>query len=142
MVGPQDSRHFFCPCPLSFLQPPLQTSEQDSIGRLDLTIPPRMLHRGKHLFDPELHAQLAQLLTRKLGTIIGHQVSWDPKTVDNVPPREVLDLVGDYMCNWFCFYPLGEVLNHHHEILHLTNCQRERTQDVYSPSMERAGAMY
>ena len=46
MVGLQDSRHLFRPGPLSFLQPPFQTFEQDSIGRLNLTIRLRMLHRG------------------------------------------------------------------------------------------------
>jgi len=72
------------------------------------------------MFDPELRAQL---LTCKMGTIIGHQVSWDSKTVDNVSPHEVLNLVGSYLHNLFSFYPLSEVLNHLHEILHLTNRQ-------------------
>ena len=99
MVGPQDSRYLFFSGPLSFLQPPLQTSKLDSIGILDLTLR-RMLHRGKHMFDPKLRAQLAKLLTYKLGTIIGHQVSWDPKTVDNFSPHKVLNLMGGYLHNW------------------------------------------
>jgi len=69
-------------------------------------------------------------------------MSWDPKMADNVSPHGVLNLVGGYLRNWFNFYLLSEVLNHHHEILHLTNCQGERTQDVYPPGMERPGAMY
>ena len=100
-----------------------------------------MLHRGKHLFDPELCAKLAQLLTWKLGTIIGHQVSWDPKMADNVSPHSA-GPCGRLSSQLVRLLSTCEVLNRYHEILHLTNRQKERTQDVYSPCMERLGAMY
>jgi len=73
-----------------------------------------MLYRGEHLLDSELCAQLAQLLTRELGVVFGHQVFWDPKTTADVPPYEVLNPVGSYLHNWFGFYPLGEVPNGYH----------------------------
>jgi len=85
---------------------------------------------------------LGVLYLVSISTIIEHQVCWDPKTTDNVSPHEVLNLVGGYLRNWFNFYSLSEVLNRHHKELHLANCQREKTQDVYSPRMERLGTMY
>jgi len=38
VVRPHNSRNLFCPGPLGFLQPSLQTFEQNSVGRLDLPV--------------------------------------------------------------------------------------------------------
>ena len=65
----------------------------------------------------------------------------DPKTTHNVLPHKILHLVGNYLCNWLNFDPLGEVLDHHNKVFHLTYRQRERTRDVYSPGMERPRAI-
>ena len=69
---------------------------------------------------PELQAQLTQLLTCKFGSVIGHQVSRDPKMAYNVFPHKILHLVSSYLCDWLGFNPLSEVFNGHYEILHLS----------------------
>jgi len=53
----------------------------------------------------------------------------------------MLHIMGSYLCNWLTFDPLGEVLDRHNKVFHLPYCQKERTQDVYSPSMERPQAV-
>jgi len=60
------------PRPLNIFQPPLQASEQDFVGGLDLSIRLRMLYRGEHLLGAELCAQLAQLLACELGVVVRH----------------------------------------------------------------------
>ena len=38
VVGPHNSRNLLCPGPFGLLQPSLQTSEQNLVGRLDLPV--------------------------------------------------------------------------------------------------------
>ena len=38
MIGPYDSRNFFCPGPFGFIQSSFQASEQNSVGRFDLSV--------------------------------------------------------------------------------------------------------
>jgi len=77
----------------------------------------------------------------KLGFVVGNQVSRDPKTTYNVLSHKMLHLVSSYLSNWLGLNPLCEVLNGYHEVLHVTNCQKERTQDFYPLSMERPWAV-
>ena len=81
---------------------------------------------------PKLVTQLAQLLTGELCPIFEHQVSRDSKAAHYVLPYKVLYLVCGDLGERFDFDPLCEVFDGYHEILHLTCCQRERTQNVYS----------
>ena len=68
-------------------------------------------------------------------------MSRDPKATYNVFPHKMLHLVSSYLCDWLGFNPLREVFNGYYEILHLTNRQREMSQDVYSPGIERPWAI-
>jgi len=68
-------------------------------------------------------------------------VSRDPKTTYNVLSHKMLHLVSSYLRDWLGFDPLREIFNGNYEILHLPNHQRERTQDVYPPGMERPWAI-
>jgi len=59
------------------------------------------------------------------------------KSAHHIFPYEVLDFLGSYLGDWLDFSPFGEVFNGDNKVFHLTNGKRERSQDVYSPSMER-----
>jgi len=100
-----------------------------------------MFHRGKYLLYPKLGTQLAQLLTGELCPIVGHQMSRDSKVAHYVLPYKVLYLVCGDLCDRFDFDPLCEVFDGYHDILYLACCQRERTQNVYFPGMERPRAV-
>ena len=49
VVSPHNSRNLLCPGSFGLLEPSLQTSEQDSVGRLDLPIRLRVLDWCEHL---------------------------------------------------------------------------------------------
>ena len=53
----------------------------------------------------------------------------------------MLNLVGRNLRHWLGFYPLREILYGDHEVLHLPYRQRERSQYIDSPGMERPRAV-
>ena len=77
----------------------------------------------------------------KLSPIVRHQALRHSKPAHNVFPYETFDLVCGDLGHWFCFDPVGEILNCHHQVLHLPDRQRERSQDVDSPRMKRPRAV-
>jgi len=92
VVSPHNPGYLFYPSSLSFLEPPLQSSKQNSVGRLHLPVRLGVLDRCEHLLYAYLRKQLTQLLTRKLCTIVGDKAPRYTEATHNVLPHKVLYL--------------------------------------------------
>ena len=72
--------------------------------------------------------------------IIGDDRMWDSESGDDVSLDEVHALrLGD-RGEWFCSYPLGEIIDRHNGEFGLCPSGGEWTNQVYSPSCKLPGA--
>lgn len=77
------------------------------------------------IFDPEFYAKCLVPGIVELLSVVGIYDSKNAKPTDDGPPREVLDIsLGDFSQD-LGFYPLGEVVNSHHQESHLPPSPRE-----------------
>jgi len=66
----------------------------------------------------------------------------DAKAGDDVTPYECTHLSCGDRRDGFCFDPLGEVVDHHKEVLMLARSRRKMGEDVHSSCGEREGTDY
>ena len=89
------------------------------------------------VFDPQLIAKVFERIVVELFAIIRNEDLRDPRSVDDALLDEVIDILLHDGCQWFSFYPFGEVVNLHNKELELSHCHRKRSHDVQSPLSER-----
>jgi len=115
VVGPHYPGNLFHPSPLSFLEPPLQSSKQDSVSGLHLPVRLGVLDRREHLLYADLCTELAQLLAGKLCAVVGDKTPWYAKATHDILAHKILHLVSRDLCYQLDFNPLREVFDDHYQ---------------------------
>ena len=141
MICPHYAGNFLSPRPLGLFQPPLQSSQQNPISGLHLPLHLRVFHGSKRLLCPNVLAHLLQQVACELSPVVRYYTLGHVETAHNILPHETLDFVRGDLGYWFCLNPFREVLDRHKQILHLPDRQREGSQNVDSPRVERPGAV-
>ncbi|MCI58326.1 hypothetical protein A2U01_0079580, partial [Trifolium medium] len=62
---------------------------------------------------------------------------WDPKPSKYVSFEETKYVECCYVCKWFSFHPLSEIIDSHYEIFVLCEPGVERSEDVHAPPGKR-----
>ena len=61
------------------------------------------------VFDLQLIAKVSKCIVVELFAIVKNEDPRDPKLVDNALPNEATNILLYDGCQWFYFYPFGEV---------------------------------
>ena len=142
MISPHYPWYFLRPSSFGPLKPPLQSSQQNSIRGLHLSV--RLgcsTDANTYLMPTSLHttSPIAGLRTEYCYPRPG--ASAHRNDTQCFSRQRLLYLVCSDLSHRFCFYPLREVLNSYYQVLHLPYRQRKRPQNVNSPSVERPWAV-
>ena len=86
---------------------------------------------------PQLIVEVSECIVVKLFAIVKDEDPRDPKLADDALLDEVTDILLYDGCQWFCLYPLGEVVDPHKKELESSYCHWRRSYDVQSPLSER-----
>ena len=65
------------------------------------------------VFDSQLIAKVSKCIIVELFTIVRDEDPRDPKSVDDALLEEATNILLHDDCQWFCFYPFGEIVDPH-----------------------------
>ncbi|KAK2369369.1 hypothetical protein QL285_082507 [Trifolium repens] len=85
------------------------------------------------LFCVDCDEELTKFPVRKLCSIVGDHDLWDPEVGEDVSFEETEYVECSYVCKWFSFYPLGEIINGHDEVFVLSKTCSEGSEDIHAP---------
>ena len=89
--------------------------------------------------DPLFFAEVLELMTNELRTIIGDYLFWNAETAFNILPDEVLDFTVTDLMEGLSLNPLSEVIDDYEHVHPLAWGHWEFTDDVHPPFHERPG---
>ena len=85
------------------------------------------------IVNSELFTKIPERCVIKLSSVVRHKHPQYSKSVYNILPDKVLNILLCNFCKGFSFHPLGEVINPHHQKFHLSGPCRKGTQNIQPP---------
>ena len=135
-ICPKHCWEFIHPLASSHFQSFLQYGLDYLVHCFHLPVCLRVSHCCETLVDAIFVVEIFELPTLELSSIVSNNGLWKPETEYDVAYKEIDDFLCSDRCQWFCFCPLGEVVDCHNCILCTAFRDWQGAYNVDSPHCE------
>src|SRR3954467_422687 len=136
-VCPENAVQLFDPSFFGLLQPSLQSTENDPVGGLSLSVGLGVLDRSEVLLRPEFGYEFLEFSVRELGAVVGYYRLWYPESGEYVPLVKSEYVLGCDFSECLGLYPFCEIVHSDYQVFVLVGSDRERSEEVHPPCRER-----